>query len=287
MSLPTFPEVPKDFTCENSISQILTSIAMEEIGLSHILNAEGEKLQYILGTLEDSKPPIPPTIDQVLEVNQSVKDMLQQVAFNQMFLSAKMSDALKACMQFKKMEKEECDVEIDPPTDPDRPILLEQPNSYELIEKGQYRDMISSTVVECDTSNPAIVTATIVNEHPRVHGVGAGAAVIAIANHIGLVIAVNFQVFDPEKIGEYTMKTGGKVFFDGIGQIKPCPVTTTPMSAHDDIKWVSLNPSVAEVMPNGDIKSIKKGAAVIIGTFTDKWGVKREIVLLVGVCTQI
>ena len=50
MSLPVFPDIPKDFTFEDSIFQILTSIAMEEIGLSHIINAEGEKLQYVLGT---------------------------------------------------------------------------------------------------------------------------------------------------------------------------------------------------------------------------------------------
>jgi hypothetical protein len=95
MSLPNFPDIPKGFTFDNAIYQILTSIAMEEIGLSHILNAEGEKLQYILGTLPNTKASNP-TIEQVLEVNQSVQDMLKSVAFNQMFLSQKMSDALKA-----------------------------------------------------------------------------------------------------------------------------------------------------------------------------------------------
>jgi len=129
MSLPKFPNVPKDFTCENSIAQILTSIAMEEIGLSHILNAEGEKLQYILGTLEGSSPPASPTIDQVIEVNQSVKDMLQQVAFNQMFLSAKMSDALKAYLQFKKLDQKEgagggSGGTVKPPSDPDKKFSL-------------------------------------------------------------------------------------------------------------------------------------------------------------------
>jgi len=107
MSLPNFPDLPENFTYDKSINQILTSIAMEEIGLSHILNAEGEKLQYVLGTLEDFKPLEPPTIDQVLEVNESVKDMLQQVAFNQMFLSAKMSGALKSYLQFKELEQED------------------------------------------------------------------------------------------------------------------------------------------------------------------------------------
>jgi hypothetical protein len=106
MSLPNFPDIPKGFTFDNAIYQILTSIAMEEIGLSHILNAEGEKLQYILGTLSGIKTP-DPTIEQVLEVNQSVQDMLKSAAFNQMLLSQKMSEALKAYLQNKKIEKNE------------------------------------------------------------------------------------------------------------------------------------------------------------------------------------
>ena len=95
MSLPQFPDTPDGFTLDNSIYQILTSIAMEEVGLSHIINAEGEKLQYVLGTLEGFRPPTPPTIEQILEVNESVAEMLKQIGFNQMFLNAKMSEALK------------------------------------------------------------------------------------------------------------------------------------------------------------------------------------------------
>jgi len=105
MSLPLFPHVPEGFTFENSIGQMLTSIAMEEIGLSHVINAEGEKIQYILGTLPESKPEVAPTIDQVIEINESVKETLRQVAFNQMYLNAKMSTALKAYLQNKKIEK--------------------------------------------------------------------------------------------------------------------------------------------------------------------------------------
>ena len=51
MSLPSFPVVEPPIKREDAVNQILSSIAMEELGLSHILNAEGEKLQYILGTL--------------------------------------------------------------------------------------------------------------------------------------------------------------------------------------------------------------------------------------------
>jgi len=101
MSLPKIPELPEDYDINSAICQILISIAMEEIGLSHIINAEGEKLQYVLGTLPGVNVTTP-TVEEILEINESVKDMLQQVAFNQMFLSAKMSAALKTYLQNKK-----------------------------------------------------------------------------------------------------------------------------------------------------------------------------------------
>ena len=44
MSLPSFPVVNPPIEREDAVNQILSSIAMEELGLSHILNAEGEKL---------------------------------------------------------------------------------------------------------------------------------------------------------------------------------------------------------------------------------------------------
>ena len=51
MSMPSFPNIDPPIQREDAVNQILSSIAMEELGLSHILNAEGEKLQYILGTI--------------------------------------------------------------------------------------------------------------------------------------------------------------------------------------------------------------------------------------------
>ena len=53
MSMPSFPNIDPPIQREDAVNQILSSIAMEELGLSHILNAEGEKLQYILGTIPD------------------------------------------------------------------------------------------------------------------------------------------------------------------------------------------------------------------------------------------
>lgn len=95
MSLPSFPVVEPPIKREDAVNQILSSIAMEELGLSHILNAEGEKLQYILGTLPGLSGPAA-TIPDVLAVNESVRDVLETTMYNQLFLKAKMEGALSS-----------------------------------------------------------------------------------------------------------------------------------------------------------------------------------------------
>ena len=97
MSMPKFPKDTETLTKENVLNQILSSIAMEELGLAHVLNVEGEKMQYILGTLEGVVPPaVPPTIDQILQANESIRKTLGTILAQQMFLSSKMAEALEA-----------------------------------------------------------------------------------------------------------------------------------------------------------------------------------------------
>lgn len=95
MSMPSFPVVDPPIDREDAVNQILSSIAMEELGLSHILNAEGEKLQYILGTLPGLSGP-PATVSDVLAANESVRGLLETTVQNQLFLRAKMLGALEA-----------------------------------------------------------------------------------------------------------------------------------------------------------------------------------------------
>lgn len=92
LSQPSFPESP-DFTREDVVNQILSSIAMEELGLSHIINAEGEKLQYILGTLPGITGP-EATIEDLLDTNESIQNLLQNASYNQLLLRSKMQQAL-------------------------------------------------------------------------------------------------------------------------------------------------------------------------------------------------
>ena len=95
MSLPSFPNVDPPIQREDAVNQILSSIAMEELGLSHILNAEGEKMQYILGTLPGLSGPAA-TVEDVLNANESVRGLLETAVQNQIFLKGKMQGALDA-----------------------------------------------------------------------------------------------------------------------------------------------------------------------------------------------
>lgn len=92
MSQPSFPNNP-DVTREDVVNQILSSIAMEELGLSHVINAEGEKLQYVLGTLPGITGPTA-TIEDLLSTNESIQTLLQNASYNQLLLRSKMQQAL-------------------------------------------------------------------------------------------------------------------------------------------------------------------------------------------------
>ena len=94
MSMPTFPKNDPPLSREGSLNEIIASIAAEELSLSHILNTEGEKLQYVLGTLPGLDEAA--SLDEVLRINQSVKDTLSGIMEQQMMLSAKLGSALKA-----------------------------------------------------------------------------------------------------------------------------------------------------------------------------------------------
>ncbi|HPW00831.1 MAG TPA: collagen-like protein, partial [Oscillospiraceae bacterium] len=95
MSQPTYPSISPELTHDEALNMILASIAMEELGLSHIINAEGEKLQYVLGTLPGQSG-VSPTVGEVIEVNQSVKCLLDSVMQNQLLLKSKMEGVLCA-----------------------------------------------------------------------------------------------------------------------------------------------------------------------------------------------
>ena len=62
---------------------------MEELSLAHILNAEAEKIQFALGTLETAGGQASSMTD-ILETNKLASKMVRNVIKNQMLLSMKM-----------------------------------------------------------------------------------------------------------------------------------------------------------------------------------------------------
>lgn len=89
MSLPTIPDINPKITLDrcDTINMLLSAIAMEEISLSHILNAEGEKLQSFL----KSHPKI---LKDYLKMNDSVNKTLRTVVQSQILLQFKLEDVI-------------------------------------------------------------------------------------------------------------------------------------------------------------------------------------------------
>ena len=96
MSFPTIPNISPDIDIDqvDAINLLLVSIAFEELGLAHIINAEAEKIQFVLGTLPNHPPLTPPTIEDLLEIDRSVAHTLRSVINTQMLLQFKLEDVL-------------------------------------------------------------------------------------------------------------------------------------------------------------------------------------------------
>ena len=81
MSMPKIECTHIDKCC--AASSLLQSIALEETAISHILNAEGEKIQKVLCLHNcDCKD--------ILEVNKSVQDTVERITNLEIVLKAKL-----------------------------------------------------------------------------------------------------------------------------------------------------------------------------------------------------
>ena len=88
MSMPNIPDIKPviDIDREDAFNMILASIALEEMGLAHIINAEGEKIQYVL----DAEDHCPASIAEIREINSSVERVIRETTKLQMMLQEKL-----------------------------------------------------------------------------------------------------------------------------------------------------------------------------------------------------
>ncbi|CAH8712394.1 hypothetical protein M5W83_27630 [Paenibacillus thiaminolyticus] len=96
MSQASIPNITPtiSITPGQTVSLLLASIALEELALAHILNSEAEKLQFVLGTLPGVTPSTPPTISNILAINNSVRTTLQDVIKKEILLQLKLGNIL-------------------------------------------------------------------------------------------------------------------------------------------------------------------------------------------------
>lgn len=82
MSMPIIGKAECPISRDQAITDLIESIALEQAALSHIINAEGEKIQKILKIFECT--------DEIFKVNDSVKGVLDAVTRLEDLLVAKL-----------------------------------------------------------------------------------------------------------------------------------------------------------------------------------------------------
>ncbi|MBA2941590.1 hypothetical protein HZF08_25210 [Paenibacillus sp. CGMCC 1.16610] len=96
MSQANIPNITPiiSLTLGGTVNLLLASIALEELALAHIVNAEAEKIQYVVGTLFPAVTPPTTNISNLLLINESVRKTLQDVIKKEMLLQFKMENIL-------------------------------------------------------------------------------------------------------------------------------------------------------------------------------------------------
>ncbi len=97
MSFPNIPDVEPSISLsrEDVTNLLLASIAFEELGLSHLINAEAEKVQYMLGTLSGQERVPCLEVEDIFAVNKSVRSTISAISRKEMILLLKLGDIVE------------------------------------------------------------------------------------------------------------------------------------------------------------------------------------------------
>lgn len=91
--MPKFPPADTILDREQAINAILTSIAMEEVALSRLIDAENEKIRYALKCAKEQGCNCT-SMQNILAINKSAHSMIALVSDVQILLKQKMTQAL-------------------------------------------------------------------------------------------------------------------------------------------------------------------------------------------------
>ncbi|WCN37466.1 hypothetical protein [Aneurinibacillus uraniidurans] len=106
MSMPHIPEGKFRPSGKEVVIDLLESIALEEIALSHLMNAEAEKIQAFVGK-HLNFPTCPSTRD-IIKFNQNVTLLLETIVMKEWLLLRKLENILEL-----KDHQVECFIEFE------------------------------------------------------------------------------------------------------------------------------------------------------------------------------
>lgn len=90
---------------DQSIVMLLSSIALGERALAHLVNAEAEKIQYAVGTLvSPNEVGHEVSVDQLLALNHSVYKTIHEVVLKELLLLLKLQNVLDLNVQGENAE---------------------------------------------------------------------------------------------------------------------------------------------------------------------------------------
>lgn len=90
MGMPEIPEGKHRPNLEETVIDLLESIALEEMAMAHILNAEGEKLQAVVKRYSCKDI----SYNEVSDTCQSVNSMLNSLIMKEWLLSTKLQTVM-------------------------------------------------------------------------------------------------------------------------------------------------------------------------------------------------
>ncbi|HEX2945439.1 MAG TPA: hypothetical protein VHT96_05760 [Clostridia bacterium] len=95
MSFPNIPDASLNLnvTTDQINNLLLASIAFEELGLAHVINAEAEKIQSVLGTLNGPTTKNP-SVNDLERIDSTVDRILKDVIMKEMLLLFKLQNVL-------------------------------------------------------------------------------------------------------------------------------------------------------------------------------------------------
>jgi hypothetical protein len=91
MTMPNFPKIPElpDIDICESLGLVVESIALEELALAHLINAEAEKVQKVADPQNCATP------CEMMKINESVSKALVNIVKLQMLLQFKLENVLE------------------------------------------------------------------------------------------------------------------------------------------------------------------------------------------------